>query len=86
MLTIPKRRVFYEGCPLFYPFGIIPPYNALHGFNGLEPTDDDGTGLNVLKKILSCFLNNSKHKWDYLYLADSLPGLWGLEESPDNCH
>ena len=46
-MTCPKKKYLEDIHPIFYPFGNSPALNVLEGFDGFEPAEDDGTGLNV---------------------------------------
>ena len=37
---------------VFYLFGYTPALNVLEGFDGSEPVEDDGTGLNVRQRLM----------------------------------
>ena len=54
VLSSPQRCVLeFEGVELhFNPFGNISAHNVLRGFDGTEPVEDDGTGLNVKSLFL----------------------------------
>ena len=44
----PLRYVLKEiDHSILHPFGNSPAQNVLEGFDGCEPVEDDGTGLNV---------------------------------------
>ena len=49
LLTCPQRFSLDQSQPIFYPFGNTLARNILQGFEGSEPVEDDGTGLNVQK-------------------------------------
>ena len=49
-LLNPQRNIIgYTGLEHYYssPFGSNAAHNLLKGFDGSEPVEDDGTGLNV---------------------------------------
>ena len=56
LLACPQRCSVEQSQPIFYPFGNTPARNILKGFEGSEPVEDDGTGLNVNNKYLIIIL------------------------------
>ena len=55
LLAFPQRCVIgFTGLEYHYfaPFSSTPARNLLKGFDGSEPVEDDGTGLNVIDFLL----------------------------------
>ena len=82
-LTCPQRGVMERSNPEFFPFGNTSALNVLKAFDGLEPFDDDGTGVNV--KILLVNFKISRIVTSIL-CTDSLPGMWRHEEPSCHCY
>ena len=80
MFACPQRCIFEKILPNFhYPFGNIPARNILEGFDGFEPAEDDGTGLNVnnyIKVMSDCGVLIEKFFPSLLSFLGALFGLW----------
>ena len=86
VFACPQRCIWEEIYHIFLqPFSNTLACNILEGFDGFEPAEDDGTGLNVtISKLFWLFIVIILN-----FTFSCLGALFGLsrfEESSDNCH